>query len=555
MPVLKVRHDDPSKEAASDDDSQPAAKQDVHRRSALVISRRTVVLAVLVLFPVLIYIALGGYSLWELGLLRRFWWLLPACWGLTWLLGLIWRPTPVAMQEQHAVNVPPHWTPRDAQAAEIVRRYQQRVDDLTPAQLIEPTLYAKTAQDLANDLARHYHAGASDPLSSVTVPEVVAAARLVVDDMEQWLLGAVPGSRLLTIKQWRMLQSAPKWIRRLQDTTWVASILMNPLNIARYWSSKLTVDPVTTELQTELLAVIYLRFVRQLGFYLIEMNSGRLRGGADSYRRAFQADADRREPQVVEGALLKTAVVQPVTIALVGQVSSGKSSLINALTGGHQAAVDILPKTRNIHRCQVLVGEPSVPVTLLDTPGYGEAGASPEQLDQIRSALEESNAVLLVMDAHSPAREADRRTIAELEAWYTKQPRLKPPAMLGVLTHIDLLRPVLEWSPPYEWREPTIPKEESIRDAVAYVGDLLKNSLIDVVPACTDAARKRTWGILEEVIPALTGALTEAQSAALLRTFEQDLDRHRLKTLLKQIRRSGSDLLRAWIEERLRVEK
>jgi predicted GTPase len=241
-----------------------------------------------------------------------------------------------------------------------------------------------------------------------------------------------------------------------------------------------------------------------------------------------------------------------VTVALVGQVSSGKSSLINALTGAQQAAVDILPKTRNVERYQVQVGEPSASVTLLDTPGYGEAGASADQLDQIRVALQESNAVLVVMDAHSPAREADRRTIRELEAWYQSQPQLKPPPLLGVLTHIDLLRPVLEWSPPYDWREPSRPKEQSIDEAVRYVEKIFAGSLIGLVPICADAARQRTWGVLEELIPALTALLNDAQSAALLRAFEKDLDRDRLKTLLKQVQRMGSSLLQAWIEERLR---
>ena len=170
-----------------------------------------------------------------------------------------------------------------------------------------------------------------------------------------------------------------------------------------------------------------------MGFYLIEMNSGRLRGGADAYRRAFPQDGARQgtmdgpPPSSANAGSEQTPSVQPVTVALVGQVSSGKSSLVNALTGVEQAAVDILPETRNVARYEVRVGEPRVSVTLLDTPGYGEAGASADQLNQIRTALQESNAVLVVMDAHSPAREADRRTIHELKEWYQSNPRFKPP--------------------------------------------------------------------------------------------------------------------------------
>ena len=513
------------------------------------ITRRSFVLGSLVLLPVLIYVLLGLWALWETRLLLRVWWLLPSCWVLTWALARLWPTTRPGDQKQYLLAAPSHWTPRDRQAAEIVRTHQQKVEQLTALQLTDPKFYESEGHELATALARHYHPDATDPYSSLTVPEVLAAARLALDDMEQWMLISVPGSRLLTIKHWRMLQSAPLWYRRVQDTVWAASMLLNPLNIARYFSSKMTVDPVTTELQTELLAVIYLRFVRQLGFYLIEMNSGRLRGGAEAYRRAFQSTSPEAQP-LAAGTSPRPAM-KPVTIALVGQVSSGKSSLVNALVGSHRAVVDILPATRDAQRYEFPIGDPPVAVTLLDTPGYAEGGATADQLQQIRSALQESNAVLVVMDSHSPARDADLRTIRELEAWYRGQPQLKPPPMLGVLTHIDLLKPSLEWSPPYNWRQPANVKEQSIHDAVDYVAGLFASSLTAVVAVCIDARPGRAWGVLEEVIPELTGLLDDAQSAALLTSFEEELDSDRLKTLLKQLQRLGRELLRCWIEERI----
>ena len=371
------------------------------------ISRRSVILGTLVFLPVLLYVVVGGYAMWSTGLARQVWWVGPLFWVAGWVLAKFW-PSRHPLTPQHDVPIPSHWTPRDRQAAEIVRSFQEKVEQFTPAELTDLHFYQNQIQALAVALARHYYPDASDPYTSLTVPEVVAALRLAADDTEEWLLTSVPGSRLLTIRQWQMLQSAPKWIRRLQNVTWAASILMNPANVARYWSSKLTTEPITTELQTELLAVIYLRFMRQIGFYLIEMNSGRLRGGADAYRRAFPETAAGFQPRNARFTDANAAA-QPVTVALVGQVSAGKSSLINVLTGTNQAAVDILPETRSVQRYQMSVGQPPVSVTLLDTPGYGEAGATKEQLEQIRVAIRESNAALIVMDAHSPAR---RRTAA-----------------------------------------------------------------------------------------------------------------------------------------------
>jgi predicted GTPase len=328
-------------------------------------------------------------------------------------------------------------------------------------------------------------------------------------------------------------------------------MLVNPLNIARYFSSKLTLDPVTTELQTELLAAVYLRFIRQLGFYLIEMNSGRLRAGADAYRSAFQGLHRGAAARVSDTAGAKTVSARPVTVALVGQVSSGKSSLVNALTKTHQAAIDLLPQTRNVNRYQVAFGDPPVTITLLDTPGYAEAGASAEQLEQIQSALRDANCVLLVMDAHSPARDADVRTLRDLEQWYTAQPRLKAPPVIGVLTHVDLLRPALEWNPPYDWRTPSTPTERSLHEALEYVGGLFGGSLAAIVPVCTASRPDRGWGVVEELIPAMMTRLSDAHSVALLRAFENELDRGQWKTLLLQIKRSGSEILRWWIEERM----
>ena len=240
-----------------------------------------------------------------------------------------------------------------------------------------------------------------------------------------------------------------------------------------------------------------------------------------------------------------------MTIALVGQVSSGKSSLVNALTGSYQAEVDLLPETQTVSRYRVRLGESEGTITLLDTPGYSEAGASPAQLKQIQTALRDANCVLVVMDAHSPARDADVKAVRELEQWYKSQPRLKTPPIMGVLTHIDLLRPTLEWSPPYDWRNPTRPKETSIHDAVEYVQGLFGQSLVTVVPVCSSADKDRAWGVVEELTPAMAGVLKEAHSVALLRAFEKSLDQDRMKQLLKQLRRSGSEILKWWIDERL----
>jgi predicted GTPase len=514
------------------------------------ISTRSMVLAALIGLPVLLYAAVGGYAIWQSGSFGWVWWLMTGCGLAAWGVSRIWPARPTSSRTQHHLSAPQHWTPRDQDAAQVIRDYQLRVESHSAEELTDPQFYLRQVESLAMDLARLYHPQATDPLEQLTVPETLAAVRLAVDDMERWMLESVPGSRMLTIRQWQMLQSAPLWMQRISETAWAASILLNPANIARYFASKWSWDPVTEQLQSEVLAVVYLRFIRQVGYYLVEMNSGRLRGGADAYRSAFGTEQqkdlhrDGRRP-------LEHVESPPITIALVGQVSSGKSSLINLLTGEAQAAVDVLPETSDVGRYQWTLGDPPVTLTLLDTPGYGESGASQQQVRQIHRALEASDAALLVMDAHSPAREADRQTLEQLQSMSRTRPHLKPPAIVGVLTHVDLLSPSLEWSPPYDWRTPGNPKARSLHDAVAYVSELFHGSLVQTVPVCSDSRSGRQWGAMEELLPALVELLDEVHSVALLRAYEMSLDQRRWKTLLRQVARSGRQLLEAWIDERL----
>lgn len=510
---------------------------------------RSLVLAVLIALPALVFAVVGGYAIWQNGTLGWVWWLMTGCAVVASGIAFVWRPTPIAQQQRHQLQDSPHWTPRDREAARIVREYQLRVDSFSMGELTDAHFYLSQVQSLAVEMARLYHPKATDPLMELTVPEVLAALRLAIDDMERWMLESVPGSRLLTIGHWKLLQKAPKWAQRASETAWGASVLLNPLNIARYFASRLSWGSVTGQLQTEFLAIVYLRFVRQTGMYLIEMYSGRLRAGADVYRETFKSSRafDDFESERRHDAASTTT---PIAIAVFGQVSSGKSSIINILTGTAQAAVDVLPETQTVQRYQWQAGESQLNLSLLDTPGYGESGETKQQLKQIQRALESSDAALLVMDAHSPAREADRRLLEQLHELYRANPQLKPPPVIGVLTHVDLLAPSLEWSPPYNWRTPDNTKARSLHEAVEYVRELFGTSLVDIIPVCSDNRPQRGWGVFEELVPSIVQQLDDVRSVALLRAFENQLDRGNWKQLFHQVKRGGRALLQAWIDER-----
>ena len=517
----------------------------VQRKRIKLVNLRLWVLIALTAVPVTLYIVFGAYALWKTNLLIWLWWILPLGWALTYLLVKLWPAQP---KPDAAAPAAKHWTPRDQEAAEIVLRYQEKVDSMTPAQLTSAQFYINQFQELSNALATYYHPDAADPFSSLTVPELAAAVRLVADDLEQIVLNSLPGSRLLTVKQWRSFGETPKWANRIRNSVWAGSILINPLNIARYGVSRGTIDKVSSGIQSELLATIYLRFIRQVGFYLIEMNSGRLRGGADEYRSSFEA-ADRSIQKI------RDAKSNTVTIGLIGQVSAGKSSLVNCIVSDAEAAIDILPQTKLIKRYSLPIKQSDsgrkMNIVLLDSPGYGESGASSEQLAEIETALSESDMILLAVDAHSPARAADVETLKKISDRLAKSPNLKPPPIIAVLTHIDLLSPARQWSPPYDLENPKSPKAENIAQAVDYAKEVFGPSIVGAVAVCSAEDPSRRWGVTEQLMPILLSQLDEGKSVAILQAFEKAIDEGWGENVWDQLKTAGKGVAKMWLQERI----
>ncbi len=546
---------------------------------------RWVLIAALYGLPVTVLCIVGAATVYRSGRYWWAWWLAPLCWAVAWLLTRVWRKQ-LAPPTEVDFRAPDHWTDRDRAAWTVVEAHQH----LAPAameRLTDPHFYLQSAIDLALAVARLYHPKAKDPIGSLTVLELMAAAELAIEDSAEWCRQYVPGSHLVTVDQWRLFGRAPTWFRAASNAAWAASVLLNPLNAGRFLISKFTTESATRQLREHALGWFYVIFVRYVGLYLIEMNSGRLRGGAARYRQLRSrwphppdmpatpvGDAtDLRPADSSSSAMVAAPPSEPleVRLAVVGQVKAGKSSLINALLGSSRAAVDVLPQTKEVQRYELRVADRAhapraedpdrdLPagqrlaaamedrLVLLDTGGYADAGATPQQMNQMHEALRGADLVLLVMDASIPARRADVELLTSLDAWMQTNLHRRLPPVLGVLTHIDCLRPIFEWDPPYDWREPVRPKEHSIAGAVAYTREQFRTRLLAVLPVCTDLARQRAWGVYETLAPALLQTLGEARGCALVRTLHAEIDQDRARALLRQLGRACTGLLRTALE-------
>ncbi len=539
---------------------------------------RLILVWTLLIFPWVLILAVGSYTLWLQGWAMWIWVPVALCWGAALLLLRYWR-TPWRLFGKPQADVLPRWTPRDAEAWVLVDARAATVDQAVPSELLRPQFYFDTAMAMAQEIARVYHPKADDPVANLTLPEILAAVELASEDLAQMTDRYLPAGHLLTVKHWRRIATFPDWYQRFSMIYWPLSAVFAPATvIARYATSKMIVSPVTQIVQDNLLSWFYVCFVHRLGYYLIELNSGRLAGGASRFRdlmqqmnegfdatgmptlkpadRAVSAD-DSAERAPAENASSKRslssardAAETEIVICLMGQSKAGKSSLINALLGEQEAVVDVIPHTRTIRRHIIQRRETRDKLVLLDTIGYAVDGFSDSQTSELQEALRQSDLVLLVMNTTNPARDPDVQTLDQLNRWFQQRRDLKPIPILGVLTHIDLLRPPRQWEPPYDWQAGSRPKERSIRDAVEYHRHLLGARAAGVVPVCADIPRERVFGVEEFLVPAMTPLLGDARASSLLRTLHHEISQGRTSRVVQQFWEIGKRLVRAGAGDR-----
>jgi predicted GTPase len=510
---------------------------------------RIAVVAVLVAVPLIVLIGLGSYFLWQTGYGFWIWWPMFACASLGYFLAWFWlrKRTLIA-----PIDFTPslHWTQRDQEAWKLVEARAQELAGVESTAFNELQHYANLAQEMALELARFYHPDAKDPIGVLTVPEVLAVIELAAQDLAELVDQNVPASHLLTINDWRWTrlaaEQATTWYRRASNIFWLASAVFAPLETAaRYAATQAGAAKPMQLFQQNLVAWFHLAFVHRLGSYLIELNSGRLRVGARRYRE-LKAALDPALARAKPGAEPDSKPVELVTLTVIGQTKVGKSSFINALLGEQRARTDVVPVTDAVTRYELPLAGSTARLVLLDTAGYAHSGPKEDQLRATESAAQKSDLLILVLHARNPARQADLEMLQGLHQWYTSRPELKPPPILAVLTHVDLLSPAMEWSPPYDWQKPQRAKEKNMQEALTAVRDQLGAHLVGAVPVC--AAPGKVYGVEDWFLPTLVELLGEARAVAMLRCLRDERDAVKVRKTIDQVLKAGVQVLDLWFK-------
>ena len=507
---------------------------------------RILVVGLLMAVPFLVLAAIGSYYLWVQGLGAAVWWPLTALMILGYVLAWYWQKRKQLLRPVD-FTPPLHWTDRDRKAWELVQKRAEEAAKLDPDRLTSFDFYVDTGREMALELAHFYHPRSTDPVGALTLPEILAVIELAAHDLAEMVDQYLPGGHLLTVNNWRQAKQVSDWYQTASNVYWVISALFNPVNTAlRYGASRVGMSMPFQLLQENLIAWFVTAYVHRLGTYLIDLNSGRLRVGARRYRELRDTwsrapgpgGSAAPAPAPLSGMADPAEGVRQIGLTIMGQVKAGKSSLINALLGEQRAVTDVLPATGAVTRYELHPPGVSTRLQLFDTVGYSHTGPREDQMRATEEAARQSDLLLLVVHARNPARQADLDMLRRLKAWFATQAELKMPPVLGVLTHVDLLSPAMEWAPPYDWTAPQRPKEHQIQQAWNALRDQLGEYLVGIVPVCV--APGKVYGMEEWFLPTVAELLDEAHAVALLRCLRAEANTGKVRKVFHQLLSAGA---------------
>ncbi|MEH6451488.1 MAG: GTPase, partial [Psychromonas sp.] len=181
--------------------------------------------------------------------------------------------------------------------------------------------------------------------------------------------------------------------------------------------------------------------------------------------------------------------LEPIRIVMVGQTSSGKSSIINVLKEDLVAEVDVLPSTDGTTVYNAKLDETDVRV--IDLQGLD---GNQKTQQSMLSEMTQADLIVWVLKANQPARELDKTLNAKFCDYYHNGSNIsrKKPAVICVVNQVDKLKPVNEWAPPYNLEQPTTAKGKIINQALAYNQKLL---MPDRMLALAIAPDQKSFGV------------------------------------------------------------
>jgi predicted GTPase len=488
-------------------------------------------LIVAVTVPWLSLLALGIVWLWQGGHVWA-WAIAAALLGLTaWPLAALVRRRANAEARVALGDIAEPARDWNAREREAWGKVLAIADATAPFSFTEFDPFFACAQETIGAVAGAFHPGAGTAWARFTLPEILLLSERLSRDVRREALRHIPGARMLRLSHLLWVQQQSNRYGATAETGWrvgyglwrLVRAVLNPLQAAGQETSAMFVEKTASALSYRLRAYATRMFVLEVGRAAIDLYSGRLELSDEEVRAAQARDAAE-----------VAAPAPPVRILLIGQVSAGKSSLLNALAQDIRGAVGPVPTTTRAteHRIE-LEGRPAL--ILVDLPGLGER---PQTAVDLLAQAERADLILWVASATQPARQPDRQGLDNFSSWAKAQLVRRVPPVVLALTHVDELRPAAEWTPPYDVVAPEGPKARAIRAAIDAAAHALNRPADAIVPVAMRPGQPPYN--LDALWARIAGELDEAKLVQLdrLRVGQQGLSLRELADQVAYVRRT-----------------
>jgi len=489
------------------------------------------VLGVLFAVPVLVFGTAGAVWLYDRGWLGWVGLGFLSIQALALMLLRRWSRVSGAILPQPSTEMPADLAPRDEAAWKIVQEYIERIDrgELT---LTSTDQFWSLGQEILTRVAEFYHPTNKDPLLAVQVPLLFRAIEETARDLAR-VTADVPFAHRITIgdavRGYRLQQK----VKPAYDVYRALYPVLNWKNALFQWFVTDRLFDLTKETLQQWILKWY---VDRVGYHAVELYSGKL---------LVTHRLESRLPLSVDSATLHSTeqhLSEPLRVLILGQVKAGKSSLVNALFGELRAATDVVPTTAQITSYVLDRADIGGKVIVSDMGGYEDATTPKVRIVEALEEAQRSDVILLVISAVNAARDADRRLLEQIDRHFAARPVLRPPLVIIVLSHIDLLRPVREWNPPYNVALPDAAKAHTIRAAMNAIAAELDIDSELIVPVCLLSGW--IYNVDEALVPLLVEVLPDAKRTLLLRSLKTLREQEQWSLLGRQARATGRFLWR-----------
>jgi uncharacterized protein len=465
-------------------------------------------------------------------------------WGLNWIWGVFtlvfvgWRwllvrwtkssmgkgAATIAAASRELAAITANATPLDGNTADLVTTVLQKV--LADSQIDRPiwedwgTFWSR-CQELIVAIAKIYHPEVKYPLLNIYVTQAYGLIRGTTDDMDEWMQKLAPALDRVTIAQtyeaYETYQKlAPSAQKLLKVWNW-AQWMINPVKAIARTATKEAAGVADRQLLVNLGQLTREAALTNLCRQAVALYSGNIQALPVAVAGVVPTTKTQTLRDILTAAEPPAIIEQkPIDILLVGRTGAGKSSLINTLFESQLAIVDVLPSTDKIqnYQWQIPSGES---LTLWDSPGYEQASRA-DLRAQVLTYAATADLLLLVTPALDPALQMDLDFLQELKQTVPDLP------IVTIVTQVDRVRPLREWTPPYDWQYGTRPKEVAIREATAYRSEFLAEYCDLVLPLVNadPTIERSAWG-LDTLSLALLESIEPTKQIRLAR-FLRNLD-------------------------------